>query len=132
MLQVLLPLHEKMEREGPSTLKEIAFVQVRGWNLGWLAFSKGVASAWKGEAGGWSALGRQFGLAAVICKILSLGAVACHVLLALQASCYHAAMYTIILHETYGVELTEVGASATGELLSRCYVHYYPTRNVWC
>jgi hypothetical protein len=28
MLQVLLPLHEKMEREGPSTLKEIAFVQV--------------------------------------------------------------------------------------------------------
>lgn len=30
MLQVLLPLHEKMEREGPSTLKEIAFVQVSG------------------------------------------------------------------------------------------------------
>ena len=29
MLAVLLPLHEKMERQGPTTLKEIAFVQVR-------------------------------------------------------------------------------------------------------
>lgn len=28
MLQVLLPLHELMEKTGPSTLKEIAFVQV--------------------------------------------------------------------------------------------------------
>ena len=28
MLAVLLPLHEKMERQGPTTLKEIAFVQV--------------------------------------------------------------------------------------------------------
>jgi FKBP12-rapamycin complex-associated protein len=30
MLGVLLPLHELMEKTGPSTLKEIAFVQVRG------------------------------------------------------------------------------------------------------
>ena len=28
MLGVLLPLHERMERQGPTTLKEIAFVQV--------------------------------------------------------------------------------------------------------
>jgi FKBP12-rapamycin complex-associated protein len=28
MLGVLLPLHELMEKTGPSTLKEIAFVQV--------------------------------------------------------------------------------------------------------
>lgn len=28
MLNVLLPLHELMEKTGPSTLKEIAFVQV--------------------------------------------------------------------------------------------------------
>jgi hypothetical protein len=31
MLAVLLPLHEKMERQGPTTLKEIAFVQVCAW-----------------------------------------------------------------------------------------------------
>lgn len=35
MLGVLLPLHELMDKTGPSTLKEIAFVQVRpaGWRL---------------------------------------------------------------------------------------------------
>jgi hypothetical protein len=31
MLGVLLPLHELMEKTGPSTLKEIAFVQVCWW-----------------------------------------------------------------------------------------------------
>lgn len=29
MLHTLLPLHEMMEKQGPTTLKEIAFVQVR-------------------------------------------------------------------------------------------------------
>ncbi|GBF92738.1 hypothetical protein Rsub_05107 [Raphidocelis subcapitata] len=33
MLAVLLPLHEKMERQGPTTLKEIAFVQAYGREL---------------------------------------------------------------------------------------------------
>lgn len=28
MLQALLPLHEQMQRQGPVTLKEIAFMQV--------------------------------------------------------------------------------------------------------
>lgn len=31
MLATLLPLHEMMEKQGPSTLKEIAFVQVCGF-----------------------------------------------------------------------------------------------------
>lgn len=35
MLGVLLPLHELMEKTGPSTLKEIAFVQV-GLHTGYL------------------------------------------------------------------------------------------------
>jgi FKBP12-rapamycin complex-associated protein len=30
MLQTLLPLHEMMERNGPTTLKEIAFVNDYG------------------------------------------------------------------------------------------------------
>ena len=30
MLGVLMPLHEMMERTGPTTLKEIAFVQAYG------------------------------------------------------------------------------------------------------
>ncbi len=30
MLATLLPLHEMMEKQGPTTLKEIAFVQVSG------------------------------------------------------------------------------------------------------
>ena len=30
MLDVLFPLHDMMEKQGPTTLKEIAFVQVRG------------------------------------------------------------------------------------------------------
>ena len=33
MLGVLLPLHERMERQGPATLKEIAFVQAYGREL---------------------------------------------------------------------------------------------------
>lgn len=31
MLATLLPLHEMMHKQGPTTLKEIAFVQVPGW-----------------------------------------------------------------------------------------------------
>ena len=34
MLSTLLPLHEMMEAQGPTTLKEIAFVQVRGTGEG--------------------------------------------------------------------------------------------------
>ena len=34
MLATLLPLHEMMERAGPTTLKEVAFVQVRGEEWG--------------------------------------------------------------------------------------------------
>lgn len=45
MLQVLLPLHEKMEREGPSTLKEIAFVQVSGV---WGGAVGGQGGGWRG------------------------------------------------------------------------------------
>ena len=41
MLNTLLPLHEMMEKNGPTTLKEIAFVQAYGrcgtvWGRGWL------------------------------------------------------------------------------------------------
>ena len=33
MLATLLPLHEMMERAGPTTLKEVAFVQAYGREL---------------------------------------------------------------------------------------------------
>ena len=33
MLNTLLPLHEMMDKQGPSTLKEIAFVQAYGREL---------------------------------------------------------------------------------------------------
>ena len=38
MLATLLPLHDLMARNGPTTLKEIAFVQVRGFVLGQIPF----------------------------------------------------------------------------------------------
>lgn len=43
MLSTLLPLHEMMRKQGPTTLKEIAFVQVR-W--------RGVEAAWGGRKRG--------------------------------------------------------------------------------
>lgn len=36
MLNTLLPLHDLMKRNGPSTLKEMAFVQTYGVKVGWL------------------------------------------------------------------------------------------------
>ena len=38
MLNTLLPLHELLDKAGPTTLKEIAFVQSYGREVRWTAF----------------------------------------------------------------------------------------------
>jgi FKBP12-rapamycin complex-associated protein len=52
MLSTLLPLHDMMRRQGPTTLKEIAFVQVGGVAVGVMGVAVGV-----GGRGGWPGAG---------------------------------------------------------------------------